>query len=199
MSHQYDSLLAVGLFRLGSLVVAQDRPVELEIQRAPHERGLAYETPRNRPDRHCVTRLTTDFDTPSWPLRTSANVASMSRVDIPCTYHSSDQLIQFFRPTSHTHRRIFERKPGQMSLELKSGTWTVTAPSPVRTRCDSIPRYDGLSPSSERAPERSRSSLDSNASVTSDAPVRIEASSALPTERSPTDSYPRIPVVPQTA
>ena len=36
-------------------------------------------------DRHRVTRLTTDFETPV-PLSTSANVASMSRVDIPWTY-----------------------------------------------------------------------------------------------------------------
>ena len=32
-----------------------------------------------------MTRLTTDFETPV-PLSTSANVASMSRVDIPWTY-----------------------------------------------------------------------------------------------------------------
>ena len=36
-------------------------------------------------DRHRVTRLTTDFETPV-PLSTSANVASMSRLDIPWTY-----------------------------------------------------------------------------------------------------------------
>ena len=48
------------------------------------------------------------------------------------------------------------------------------------------------------SPERSRSSLDPTL-PSPHAPVRIEASSALPTERSPTDSYPRIPVVPQTA
>ena len=42
-------------------------------------------------DRHRVTRLTTDFETPV-PLSTSANVASMSRVDIPWTSISSEFL-----------------------------------------------------------------------------------------------------------
>ena len=86
-------------------------------------------------DRHCVTRLTTDFDTPV-PLRTSANVASMSRVDIPCTYIRAISSSSFSVRLTYASR-IFERKPVDVSRIC--GTWTVTAPSPVRTRCDSYP------------------------------------------------------------
>ena len=86
VSHQCDSLWQRG-WALSSLLPGGSRknvPSSSRYNSSSLERSRLRNTSKSS-DRHCVTRLTTDFDTPV-PLRTSANVASMSRVDIPCTY-----------------------------------------------------------------------------------------------------------------
>ena len=98
--HQYDSLWQRG-WALSSLLPGGKRKNVPSSSRYDGSSSLERSRLRNTSkssDRHCVTRLTTDFDTPV-PLRTSANVASMSTRRHPVHVHSSDQLIQFFRPT----------------------------------------------------------------------------------------------------
>ena len=167
MSHQYDSLWQRG-WALSSLPGGSARTSRRSRYNSSSLERLAYETPRNRP---------TDTAHPTHHrLRAAQRPRTSPRchASTPVHVHSSDQLIQFFRPTEHLLR-----------TKTCRGTWRSFAGEKMRF----IP-YDGLSPSS--SPERSRSSLDPTL-PSPHAPVRIEASSALPTERSPTDSYPRIP------
>ena len=137
MPEGFTEQFATRLAKLSAIDVHEAREGEVVSSRynsSSLERSRLRNTSKSS-DRHCVTRLTTDFDTPV-PLRTSANVASMSRVDIPCTYIRAISSSSFSVRLTYASR-IFERKPVDVSRIC--GTWTVTAPSPVRTRCDSYP------------------------------------------------------------